>query len=149
MLFDRVLSFGKKSTRMEVSAELRKTEGLSWIANIKETTAIMGGALSIIHPELYRVGIESIKALAVRPTIVSKAETLDEILRSWSSPFSGLSVMNNRQTPLHRDNGGGYRWMDLLATVGTYKKGWMDLPGLGFRLRYNAGTVVAVAGRVV
>jgi len=64
-------------------------------------------------------------------------------------PFTGLSVMNNRQTPTHHNNGGGHRWMDVLASVGPYLAGWLHLPGLGYQMMYKSGTVVGLTGRVV
>ena len=81
--------------------------------------------------------------------MISKAENLDCILENWMSPFTGLSLMNNWQTPVHCDNGGCYCGMDLLATVGPYQRGRMNLPGLGLKLEYNSGTLVGVTGRIL
>lgn len=115
---------------------------------MRESSALVGAAMAIIQPELFKMGIEGIRALN-SIGVVSKAETLPMILQNWSAPFTGLSLMNNRRTPAHRDNGGGYRWMDLLITVGKYKRGLLDLPGLGIKVLYSAGTAVAVTGRIV
>ena len=83
------------------------------------------------------------------PDFVAKNEGLEMIMEIWSAPFTGLSVMNNRQTPTHRDNGGGHKWIDVLASVGPYVAGRLDLPGLGYQLMYESGTVVGLTGRVV
>ena len=133
---------------LEVSAELKTVEGLSWIEAASESSALVGAAMSVIHPELFKMGTAGIRALN-EPGTVNKAETLPQILKHWSAPFTGLSLMNNRMTPAHRDNGGGYRWMDLLLTVGKYRRGLLDLPGLGVKVLYSAGTAVAVSGRVI
>jgi len=115
---------------------------------MQESSALVGAAMSVIHPELFTMGVEGIRKLNTAG-VVQKAHTLPDILQHWSAPFSGLSLMNNRMTPPHRDNGGGYHWMDLLITVGRYRRGLLELPGLGIRVLYNAGTAVAVSGRVV
>lgn len=115
---------------------------------MQESSALVGAAMSVIHPELFDMGVEAIRRLNATG-VVQKADTLPNILQHWSAPFSGLSLMNNRMTPAHRDNGGGYHWMDLLITVGRYRRGLLELPGLGIRVLYNAGTAVAVSGRVV
>jgi len=65
---------------------------------------------------------------------------------AWTSPYTGFSLINNRDTPFHRDNGAGYSTMDTLLTVGKHQKGWLYLPGLGYRLFYIGFTT---AGRVV
>ena len=44
----------------------------------------------------------------------------------------------------------GYREsFDLLLTIGHYTGGQFHLPGLGFSLLYDLGTVVALAGNVL
>lgn len=116
---------------------------------MEETSAVLGGILSIIHPGLFEAGMQCMEILQENPDFVAKNERLAEIMEIWSSPFTGLSVMNNRQTPLHRDNGGGHKWLDMLASVGPYIAGRLHLPGLGYELRYESGTVVGVTGRMV
>ena len=132
-----------------MSAELRKQPGLTWISLVKETSALLGGVVGIIHPQMYRVGKEAMNQLQDGAVTVGKSETLKQILQSWSTPFNALSVINNQTTPLHRDNGGCYAWFDLLATVGDYERARMNLPGLGLRLGYDPGTVVAFSGRLL
>jgi len=44
----------------------------------------------------------------------------------------------------------GYREsFDLLLTIGDYTDSWIHLPGLGFSLIYDPGTIVALAGNVL
>jgi len=134
---------------LEVSAELKKVPLLQWTAEVEETAALLGAALSIINPEVYRAGISCIRKFAENPAKINKNETLGEVLRIWASPYTACSLINNRDTPHHRDNGAGYSAMDLLVTVGDYHNGTLDLPGLGYRFLYSSGTVVGIAGRVV
>jgi len=112
-------------------------------------SAIIGGILSIIHPELYSAGIAGLKAMDENPQSIHKGHQLAEVLRVWSSPFTAITTISNRDTPYHRDNGSAHPWFDILVAVGKYKHGRMELPGLGMRLQYDPGTVVALAGRVL
>ena len=119
------------------------------MVHVEETAAILGATLSIINPQVYQAGIECIRKFANDPAKINKNETLGEILQAWSSPYTACSLINNRDTPFHRDNGAGYSAMDLLVTVGEYRSGTLELPGLGYSFRYSSGTVVGIAGRVV
>jgi len=134
---------------MEVSKELRSVRGLQWIEQMRETSALLGAAVRIMHPSLYMSGLKAIRAIQNGQIPVDKSEGLANILQFWASPFTGLSLMNNRQTPFHRDSLGCYEWMDLLATVGPYTEGILQMPGLGLEFEYDSGTVVGVSGRAV
>lgn len=103
--------------------------------------------MSIMNPSLFSLGIEGIKALQGVP--VDKRENLDDILKCWGAPFTGVSLMSNRQTPDHRDTLGCNRGMDLLTTVGPYEDGTLTLTGLGVQFQYDSGTVVGISGREV
>ena len=37
----------------------------------------------------------------------------------------------------------------MLVTIGNYSEGWLHLPGLGFSLVYNLGTLVAITGNIL
>lgn len=134
---------------MEVGAALKKAEGRQWVAEIEETTALLGGIMSIINPSQYQAGIACIEAIAICQRYINKAEYLRELLAVWGAPFNVISVMNNRDSPLHRDTGGGYSTMDMMFSVGPYAECRFLVPGVGAELWYRSGTVIALAGRVV
>ena len=50
---------------------------------------------------------------------------------------------------MHRDSNGGKPWIDILVALSSYEEGALDLLGLGIKLHYTPGTVVAIAGRVI
>ena len=112
-------------------------------------SALVGGILSIIHPELYSAGVESIKSLNNHPGFVHKGENLRAVLKIWSSPFTAITTISNRDTPYHRDNGSAHSWFDILVALGEYENGRIEFPGLGMRLKYDPGTIVAFTGRVL
>ena len=76
---------------------------------------LTGAILLIIHPQQY-----FISRLAQRPDSVSYMSDVKNILRIWASPYTAISVMVNRQTPVHRDTQGQHPWMDMLLTYGPY-----------------------------
>lgn len=134
---------------MEVSAELTKPHSIEWVASMQETSCLIGGILSIIHPAQFAAGCHALEKLARNHTMVNKHEYLGRILDVWSSSFMVINIICNRDSPLHRDNSGFHSGLDVLLTVGTYSRGLMELPGLGLSLRYNSGTLVGMAGRVI
>jgi len=134
---------------MEVAAVLRNPTAQEWIWETSETFALLGGILAIINPAQYDVGIACVEAFANHPEKVAKRDLLADLLEAWTSPYTACSLMNNRDTPLHRDNGGRYSSMDMLTSVGEYDGGRLYLPGLGLEFGYGSGSVVGVAGRVV
>jgi len=126
-----------------------KRHTLEWLGKQVRTSAIIGGILNIIHPELYSIGIASLKAISERPREIKKGTQLPKVLRVWGSPFTAITAISNRDTPYHRDNGAAHPWFDILVALGKYKNGRMELPGLGMRFMYDPGTVVALVGRVL
>ena len=123
--------------------------GLAWVASTQWAAALTGAILSIIHPHQYIIGRSALLELARRPDAVSYMGDVNNILRVWASPFTALSIIVNRQTPIHRDIHGRDPWMDMLVTYGPYNGGQMELRSLGVRLSYESGTIVAICGKVV
>jgi hypothetical protein len=70
-------------------------------------------------------------------------------MEMWSSPFTTISLMSNRDAPPHRDVGATYTCMDLLVSVGNYTGGEFKVSGLGLTFWYRPGTVIGLLGRVV
>lgn len=134
---------------MEVSAELRTDPTMQWMTAMSDTFTLLGGLTSILNPHVFKAGMEIIRAIHTTPEIVQKRESLQEILGVWSTPFTALSLMNNRKTPVHRDNGSGFTANDMLMTIGPYNNGILDIPSLGCHFRYDSGTVVSFSGRLL
>jgi hypothetical protein len=105
--------------------------------------------MSIVHPELYAVGIKCLKAINEGGHSIYKGEVLAAVLKLWSSPFTAMTVISNRDTPYHRDNGSAHEWLDIMVALGEYENGRIEFPGLGMRFKYDPGTVVAFTGRVL
>jgi hypothetical protein len=116
------------------SVNFRSTAALGWLDAISETNAVFSAILAVIHPTLHKAGRQTIKHLGDTPEIQSQ-----DVLSRWASVFSGVSVISNRYTLPHRDEGSRYHWYDILATVGSYRDCKLTLPGLDIDLEYGPG----------
>ena len=108
-----------------------------------------GGILSLIHPEQYLIGRTALLRLADQPELSGDPNAMIVALENWASPFSALSVIVNRVTPIHRDVQGRDSWLDMLVTYGPYDDCRMEFRSLGIRTVYSSGTIVALCGKVV
>jgi len=136
---------------LEISASLKTADcgGRRWIAIMAETTALLSAILRVMHPDLYRAGRTAIIELSRQSGNVQNPEATAEVLKHWSSVFTACSVISNRVTPFHRDLQTNPQWFDVLATVGNYSMAMMELPDVGLRLLYAAGTVVGISGKLL
>jgi len=125
-----------------VSASLRHPEGLKWIADVVEISALISAVLRICHPELYRAGLTCMDRLSADSDFTS-------ILEVWSSMFNGVSVITNRETPMHRDRQSRPEWYDVLCTFGGDDDTVLELEDLGIWLLYRAGTIVTLSGQLL
>jgi hypothetical protein len=116
----------------QVSATLKfeDSPGRQWLQANTELSALCSGLLSIIHPEQWKIGDTAISCLG--PATMRDAHNLPGAIQDWIVPFSSLSVISNRETPLHQDVQGHRTWFDILATFGKYTEGRMELPGIGY-----------------
>lgn len=112
-----------------------------------DTQMIVSGLLKIIHPGQYKAGEKAQEQL--RKIQLEPVATFLKVEELWKTPFTGISLISNRETTLHRDTQGELPWYDILLTVGDYSEGRMEVPGVGIRLAYNSGTFVAIAGKVL
>jgi len=104
--------------------------------------------LSIVQPELFDMGLEALRKLQLSPELCDTPERLGEILGFWHLPFSALSVISNRVTPLHCDTGGRAEWLDLMLALGEYDNGRLSIPAFGYTFKYNPGTIVGFSSKI-
>lgn len=125
--------------------------GGRWVNEMQESSALIGSILAVTHPELYKQGIEALTVLSGEGAkFVDNPDQLLQALKLWTSPFSALSVITNRNTPAHRDTKGRNEWLDFVVALGEDDSiGIMTFPGLGISVGYNPGTIMAIAGKVI
>ena len=128
----------------QASVNFRLEDALIWLTAISESNAIVSAILAVVHPNLYDAGWKAMDCLMKTPEVCPQ-----NVLSQWASVFSGVSVISNRMTPLHRDNGSRTHWYDVLVSLGSYQNCNLELPGLGISLEYSPGTVVGFSGMVL
>lgn len=121
----------------------------TWLNDMRESSALLGATLGIIHPELYKAGWKAMRLLQDNPNLVKEGREMLDVLPLWSSPFSAYSIIANRCTPFHRDNQSRKEWYDMLVSVGDYQEAELSMPGIGPTFAYNSGTVMAFSGKVL
>ena len=137
---------------MEVGAQMKdNAAGEQWANEMQESSALIGSILGVTHPELYKQGIEALTLLSREGgKYVDNPDQLVRALKVWTSPFSALSVITNRNTPAHRDTKGRNEWLDFVVALGEDDSvGIMTFLGLGLSVGYNPGTIIGIAGKVI
>lgn len=77
-------------------------------------------------------------------------EETKDIAQQWQSVYTGIAVISNRTTPLHRDSKGRPEWYDCLfsySEIGTSPR--LLIADIGLDLQYSSGTVVGFCGSIL
>lgn len=113
-----------------------------WLKHSNNFERFLNLTLSLIHPELFKCGLD----------ILEKLRQLDEtvdIAKQWQSVYTGIAIISNRRTPAHRDTKGRPEWFDLLMNYsGNNAKPRLSIEDIGLDLEYNSGTVVGLCGTI-
>lgn len=111
----------------------------------RHTAKLLNSLLAIVHPELYAAGKYVIKTLREDDELLDLHEGLDH----WYSVFTAMTLITNRESPLHRDPKTNIRWFDLMLSVGDYEEAVLELSTFGIRFLYNSGSVCFLSGKLV
>lgn len=133
---------------LSVSRHLRLAsddDSPSWLIDATESIALISASMSILHPGLYAAGMQCMYALGT----VEEDPLVRSTMETWPSIFNAIQIISNRETPRHRDPQTRCEWFDLLCTLGTYITADLFLEGLGLKLDYQPGTLVAISGRLI
>ena len=103
----------------------------------------------MINPSQYAAGMAMLEWLGQNQSDVGKGSHLPGILEFWNLPLGVVTIINNRETPTHRDTGGTHEMFDILMALGRYHLGTLQVPGLGIELHYCPGVVVALTSKVL
>jgi hypothetical protein len=113
-----------------------------WLQKSNNFERFLNLTLALIHPQLFRCGLDILGKLRVSPTTM-------EIAKQWQSVFTGIAIISNRVTPAHRDTKGKPEWFDLLMSYGGIdSKPKLFINDLGLELGYSSGTVVGLCGSI-
>lgn len=99
--------------------------------------------MRIMHPQQYVAASDLTAALAGVPAVHST-------MTGWGvGPFNAVSLIANRETPLHRDPKTTLRSYDMMTSVGSFVSAPMHLEGLGVEIMNAPGTVITLPGKTV
>ncbi|KAG1776138.1 hypothetical protein EV702DRAFT_1046308 [Suillus placidus] len=112
-----------------------------WLSEMTVTEQLLSAITSIIAPDQYLAGMESVSMLK------NMVHTPNPIV--WPFVFSGIEVIVNQETSYHRDIGASASVYDLLVSLGQAHKVILDIPDLGAQLRYPPRTMVYILGKVL
>lgn len=131
---------------MVPSKALKDPRSTCWCRTMEEVEPIANALTSIIAPDIYHAGCNSIKE--IKQTQLSKhtGESYMENVSRWPSIYSGISVICNRTTEYHTDRGAYPSAFDLLLSCGTHLHCQIDVLELGASFPYNPGTALAMNG---
>lgn len=115
---------------------------MEFLAVTKEAFALTTGILAVTHPEQYAMAGEMKRAMI-------ESGQCEEALRNWPTVFTAISIISNRESPLHRDLHEAWEWFDLLLSIGPYEQAPLYLPNLGIRVNNPPGTICVFGGRAL
>lgn len=99
--------------------------------------------LSLINPGLFQSGLEMLRTLR-------DMEKTKELAGQWQSVYTGIAIICNRISPMHRDSKGSPEWFDLLLSYSdTVDSPRLLIDDVGLDLEYSSGTVVGFCGSVL
>ena len=110
---------------------------------MKESGALLSAILRVTHPELFRAGLDSLRAAA------SREDSVQAALETWPTVFNAVQIICNRQSPWHRDSAGMPPWFDMLITLGSYKRATLVLRNLGVQVAYKPGSIALISSLLV
>jgi len=110
-------------------------------------SAIVLGALLIMHPQLYEDGMRGMSIMEDWSSMYDPV--MNHTLSLWPTAFTNISLIANQSTPLHRDPQSHASWYDVIVNVGEYTNCVMSIPTLGIELVYKPGTAVAFSRRLL
>lgn len=128
----------------QAAANFDSAAAMDWLNQISESNAISSAILAVIHPHLYQAGQKTLDCLRQSSQI-----KWQDVLQSWNSVFTGISVIFGGTVLAHRDSQSRNHWYDLLITLGHYQGCKLNLPGVGLSMDYTPGTVVGLSGMML
>ena len=128
-----------------ISKELCTPEGATFVTDIQNVEIILNSIGILICQEQFEIGTTAIMRLKHG----KDQRNTHENVKLWSSFFSGIEVISNRKTPIHRDTLSATVHYDFLVSAGRHTGAWLDLPDIKSRLLYNPCTVTAICGKIL
>jgi hypothetical protein len=108
-----------------------------------EVERFLNLTLSLINPDLFQSGLEMLRRLRC-------LEDTKDIAQQWQSVHTGIAIICNRTTPLHKDKKGRPEWFDILLNYSeSVNPPSLVIDDIGLHLQYSSGTVVGFCGNIL
>jgi len=114
-----------------------------WLLANTQFLRITAVVLVVMHPAQFQVGVSMLQKVKANPHLLQELGHFVHVLKTWCIPFSGVSIMGNR------DVGGSPHWYDVLITIGQYAGTKFHLPSLNVAFSYTTGTIIAITGKPI
>jgi hypothetical protein len=112
---------------------------------IHDAEAVINCISVLISPQLHDIGMSAISKVKDGQCL----SNWNDNVKLWPCMFTGIEVIVNRVTSVHRDGQAAPPMYDLLVSAGTHTEAWLDLPDIRSRVLYDPCTVVALSGKVL
>jgi hypothetical protein len=122
---------------------------VQYLRNDQESLCLLGAVFALIHPQLAAIGLSVLRGVQQNLIRTATTQSLGPVRQLYPSPATAFSIISNRETYLHRDGKGYSPYYDILTTLGNYRGGRLEVPGIGLRFKYNPGTIVGLCGKVL
>lgn len=111
-----------------------------FVKEMTEVLGLLGGIVSVIHPELYEIGWRYVDSGILNTEFDFE---LRSVFCAWAGPFTHLWTTGNEDIELHRStNRDEHHCYDIELSLGE-GEGRLEVESVGLTFRHNSGTVVA------
>jgi hypothetical protein len=107
------------------------------------TSSRVNSGLHYIDPEYYKHHLLLQEAVHQKYPHTRALNSIDPLV------MEGKAIMWNRQTPLHPDRLDPPQSWAVLLVCGAFQKGYLVIPRLNLRLRYQGGDMVFLRGGIL
>jgi hypothetical protein len=143
--YDNPIIYKTKQTYLTPSTSIHSKAVQDAINVTARAEALMNAVILLTHKAQYHASISTLEKIKSSTQHQGIKKYLGQF---WPSICSGLTWVNNRITPPHRDKNGFYEGFDYLSYSGL-SRAKLDLRDLGMTLSCDPGCVVALAGRLL
>ncbi|KDQ52630.1 hypothetical protein JAAARDRAFT_138508, partial [Jaapia argillacea MUCL 33604] len=127
------------------SAHMRDGDVQGIFSNLHRSTTLVNTIYAVTQPGHYE-GAKMAMA-HVRKHIKLNHPEYISASESWSSVFTGLTLVSNCVIVPHLDKKGLTSGYDLLVSAGTHRKAVLKVQNLGPKIAYGPSTMVELCGR--
>ncbi|KAF9218814.1 hypothetical protein BS17DRAFT_686582, partial [Gyrodon lividus] len=109
-----------------------------WLEDGTLSFRLIDTILVVAHTKLYNWSSAVIQQLCADEKILD----LHGLIKEWPSVFTTITIVQNRETPLHQDPKSMPRGYNVFLSISSYEEAILELPTLGIQFCYTPGSAV-------